>query len=149
MSQISGLLLEQLYVIWIVCSLQVSLWYNRIKKNLDSYWFTFFLVCFLQYIIVFDCKLLHRNKGGCQYSAELEVCQTKVEHARIVIRFFLLLFTTLCFLPSVPCLPFFLLPLRLRAIDREWYVAKYENWSTWIFWCFWRSGPNTIWRKTS
>lgn len=148
MSQISGLLLEQLYVIWIVCSLQVSLWYE-IKKNPDSCWFAFFLVCFLQYIIVFDCKLLYRNKGGCQYATELEVCQTKVEHARIVIRFFLLLFTTLCFLPSVPFLPFFLLPLRLWTIDGKWYVAKHENWSTWIFWCFWRSGPNTIWRKTS
>lgn len=125
---------------------------ESVIRDQKESWFLlvhFFLVCFLQYIIVFDCKLLYRNKGGCQYSPELEVCQTKVEHARIVIRFFLLLFTTLCFLPSVPFLPFFLLPLRLRAIDRKWYVAKHENWSTWIFWCFWRSGPNTIWRKTS
>lgn len=43
MSQISGLLLEQLYVIWTVYSLQVSLQYNRIKKTPDSYWFTFVL----------------------------------------------------------------------------------------------------------
>lgn len=39
MSQISGLHLEQLYVTWTVCSLQVSLWYKNTldRKNPDSF----------------------------------------------------------------------------------------------------------------
>lgn len=44
MSQISGLHLEQLYVTWIVCSLQVSLWYKKNaldKKNPHSSCFIF------------------------------------------------------------------------------------------------------------
>lgn len=44
MSQISGLRLEQLYVTWIVCSLQVSLWYDSNtldRKNPDSSWLVF------------------------------------------------------------------------------------------------------------
>lgn len=65
-----------------------------------------------------------------------------------VISFLILLFASLCLLLPFS-LPVFLLTLRLRAVDRKWYVAKHENWGTWIFWCFWRSGPNTIWRKTS
>lgn len=145
MSQISGLLLEQLYVIWTVCSLQVSLQYNRIKKTPVFYWFTFFLVCFCNTSLYLTANCCIEIKVAVNILLRCMPNKSRTGHDCNKVLPFLVHYSV----PFVPFLPFFLLPLRLWAIDRKWYVAKYENWSTWIFWRFWRSGPNTIWRKTS